>query len=461
MKMLSLSKLAWSLSLCSSSLLFHAAPLFAADAHPELVSAAQPLPPMDPTGEIGPGVPPFKVQAGYRVDAVTSEYRQTEVRFLQFDNFGTLYVSSHKYGTITSFKKQPDGTYKRVAVVVKVNPRKISGLHNMEFVDGWLWYTTSHGIFKAKPVEDGTRLTDTTVILPEGSVPGGGGHWWREILVDTDGFYTGVGDHENFSDLNNKKILAAQEETEPHAFDREKIWKYYFDGRPRTLFCSGVRNTEKLLFRPGTHEIWGLDNGSDNFGLRLGDNIGVYQPITDRMPGEEVNHYEQGKFYGHPYFLDNNIVRPEYYDLDQTPPEDIVPNPIPAQYPNLEAMKAIATEPEYMVPPHWAPLGWTWLNKDSALGHRGDMYMAFHGSWDHDIKSGYCITKLTFDASGHPVQGYKIVDCLVNDHIARADKGGYYGRCVDVVEEPGTDDLLFSVDDPNGRVYRLSRIDGK
>ena len=114
-----------------------------------------------------------------------------------------------------------------------------------------------------------------------------------------------------------------------------------------------------------------------------------------------------------------------------------------------------------MFPPHWAPLGWTWLNKDSALGHRGDMYMAFHGSWDHDIKSGYCIAKLTFDASGHPVQGYEIVDCLVSHDIPRPDKGGYYGRCVDVVEEPGTDDLLFSVDDPNGRVYRLSRIAGK
>src|SRR5262245_27632020 len=81
-------------------------PLLAADAHPEIVSGAKPIPPMDPTGERGPGVPEFRVQAGYRVEALTGEFRQTEVRFLQFDNFGTLYVSSHKYGTITSFKKQ-------------------------------------------------------------------------------------------------------------------------------------------------------------------------------------------------------------------------------------------------------------------------------------------------------------------------------------------------------------------
>ncbi|MGN6367517.1 MAG: PQQ-dependent sugar dehydrogenase [Phycisphaerae bacterium] len=448
-------------SLAAVAVLLPAAALFGADAHPEIVSSAKRIPPMETTGERGPGVPEFKIQAGYRVEAVTDEYRRTEVRFLQFDDFGTLYVSSHKYGTITSFKKQPDGTYKKVAVVVKVDPRKISGLHNMEFVDGWLWYTTSHGIYKAKPVEDGSKLTDTTVILPEGSVPGGGGHWWRPILVDSDGFYTGVGDHENFSDLNDKKILAKQQDSEPHAEEREKIWKYYFDGRPKTLFCSGVRNTEKLLFRPGTHEIWGCDQGSDNFGKLLGDQIGVDQPITDRIPGEEVNHYEQGKFYGHPYLLDANIVRPEYYDLGRIARDRIVANPQPPEYPNLEAMKAVAVQPAYMFPAHWAACGWTWLNKDSALGHRGDMYIGFHGSWNHDIKQGYCIGKLEFDAAGHPKQGYEIVDCLMNHNVARTDRGGFYGRPVDIIEEPGTDNLLFSVDEPNGRVYRLSKVAGK
>ena len=448
-------------ALAIAAVLLPGTTLLAADAHPEIVSGAKPLPAMDPTGERGPGVPEFRVQAGYRVEAVSDKYRTTEVRFLQFDNFGTLYVSSHKYGTITSFKKQPDGSYQKIAAVVKVDPRKVSGLHNMEFVDGWLWYTTSHGIYKAKPVEDGSKLTDTTVILPEGSVPGGGGHWWRPILVDSDGFYTGMGDHENFSDLNDKRILQQQQENEPHAAERQKIWKYYFDGRPKTLIASGVRNTEKLLFRPGTHEVWGLDHGSDDFGLLLGDQIGRNQPITDRIPGEEVNHYEGGKFYGHPWIVDDNLVRPEYYKLSSISPDNVVPNPIPAEYPDLKKMLAAAQKPEYQFPAHWAHCGWTWLNKDSALGKRGDMYIAAHGSWDHDVKVGYCIAKLDFDASGHPTQGHEIVDCLASHDVARTDRGGYFGRPVDVIEESGTDNLLFSVDEPSGRVYRLSKVAAK
>src|SRR5271168_2393922 len=114
-------------------------------------SSAPPIPdlsPSDATGTVGEGVPAFKVLAGYHVDAASSQL--PECRFLQFDNFGTLYISAPKHGTITSFKLQPDGTYKQIAVVVKVDPKKITGLHNMEFVDGWLWYTSSHGVYKGK-----------------------------------------------------------------------------------------------------------------------------------------------------------------------------------------------------------------------------------------------------------------------------------------------------------------------
>src|SRR5271155_4447796 len=116
-------------------------------------SSAPPIPdlsPSDATGTVGEGVPAFKVLAGYHVDAASSQL--PECRFLQFDNFGTLYISAPKHGTITSFK---------------LHPKKITGLHNMEFVDGWLWYTSSHGVYKGKVVEDGSKLDDMTTILPE------------------------------------------------------------------------------------------------------------------------------------------------------------------------------------------------------------------------------------------------------------------------------------------------------
>ena len=39
-------------------------------------------------------------------------------------------------------------------------------------------------------------------------------------------------------------------------------------GKDKKLWCSGIRNTEKLVIRPGTDEIWGMDHGSDWFGKR-------------------------------------------------------------------------------------------------------------------------------------------------------------------------------------------------
>jgi glucose/arabinose dehydrogenase len=420
-------------------------------------SSAPPVDPIVPGGICGRDVPAFKVAPGYKVDVVVPTI--SESRFLQFDNFGTLYVSSPRHGTITSFKLQPDGSYTKIADVVKVDPRRISGLHGMEFADGWLWFTTSHGVSKGKVVEDGSKLDDVTVVLPEGSIPGGGGHWYRPILVAADGFYTGVGDHDNFSDLNNTRILAQQEESEPHAFERQKIWKYSLDGKTKTLFSAGNRNTEKLQFRPGTDEVWGLDHGSDDFGKLLGDQIGKNQPITDNIPGEEVNHYMQGKFYGHPFLADNNLIRPEFADLDKN--TDIVPNPIPPEYPHIKQIQANAVPPEFMFPAHFADNGWTFINKDSGLGKRGDMYVTSHGSWDSDLKVGYCVSHLDFDAKGKPTHATKIVDCLVGDEVGRTDRGGFLGRPVDIVEEPNTDNLIFSVDAPQSRIYRLSKVAAK
>ena len=86
--------------------------------------------------------------------------------------------------------------------------------------------------------------------------------------------YTSVGDPENISD---------QTQT-----DREKIWHFSLDGKEKTLFCTGIRNTEKIVLRPGTKEVWGCDHGSDNFGARFGEQEGKLQPITDHNPPDRV-----------------------------------------------------------------------------------------------------------------------------------------------------------------------------
>jgi glucose/arabinose dehydrogenase len=400
------------------------------------VSSAPPIAAITTEGQRGDGVPAFKIKPGFKVTVAIAI--PPEARFMQFDSFGTLYLSAPRHGTITTYKLRPDGTYQKIADVVKGK----STVHGMEFVDGWLWFTTSTAVYKGKVRPGGSGLDEVTTLIPDGSVPSGGGHWWRPILVDQDGFYTGIGDARNFSDLDDPKNVAQEG---PHSEEREKIWKYSLDGKTKTLFVSGIRNTEKLMYRPGTHEVWGLDHGSDWWGLLLGDDQKGHQPITDDIPGEEVNHYELGKFYGHPFIADNNLVRPEY-DTGG-----------PLAKANIKELLATAVPPAYMFPAHWANNGWTWLNKDSALGHRGDMYVGCHGSWNSSLKVGYCVSRLEFSPEGKPMHAEQIVNCL------NADRVHFTGRPVDVVEEPGTDNLLFSVDEDGQRpsrshVYRITAV---
>ena len=96
------------------------------------VSGAAPMPAITPGGERGPDVPQFDVAPGLKVDVAIATPQNS--RFLEFDNFKNLYISSPNAGKISTYKLQPDGTYKLIAAVVEGKPT----VHGMCFFDGWL-----------------------------------------------------------------------------------------------------------------------------------------------------------------------------------------------------------------------------------------------------------------------------------------------------------------------------------
>lgn len=368
----------------------------------------------DDTAALGPGVPPFWVRPGYRVTLAADEL--DDARFLAFDDKGTLYVSEPKFGIILALH-DPDQSGKYQKATKFVTGKGLC--HAMQFHDGWLWFSVSTGIYRARDTH-GTGTADEVVpVIPEGTLPGGTGHWWRSLLVTDDGFYTSVGDPENISDQTQS--------------EREKIWHFSLDGKEKKLFCTGIRNTEKLLFRPGTKEVWGCDHGSDNFGGRFGEQEGKLQPITDQNPPDEFNHYVEGGFYGHPFIVGNNVPRPEYAGR-----KDIV------------QLAAKATPPALTFGSHWAPNGWTFLTKDYFPGQKGDAFIAFHGSWNRVDKAGYCVQRVLFDdVTQKPYGSLTIVSTM------SPDKRQVYERPVDCAEAPDGS-ILFSSDMQN-RVYRITK----
>ena len=366
-----------------------------------------------PQESLGPGVPAFTVRPGYRVTLAADNI--DTARFLAFDDKGTLFVAQPNRGIILALR-DPDanGVYQHTTKFITDK-----GLcHGMQFFDGWLWFTTSGGIFRARDTR-GTGVADQVVtVIPEGQLPSGGGHWFRTILVDEQGFYTSIGDSGNITDETNT--------------DRQKIWRYSLDGKNKRLFCAGIRNTEKLLYRPGTREIWGCDNGSDNFGATFGEQEGKLQPVTDHNPPDEFNHYVEGGFYGHPFIVGDNVPRPEYAGR-----KDII------------ELAARSIPPAFDLGAHWACLGWTFVTSDYFPDHKGDAFIAFHGSWNSTVLVGYCVQRILFDkVTQKPYGQLTIVRTLGQDGKTVLE------RPVDCVEAPDGS-VLFS-GDYGGRVYRIT-----
>lgn len=365
-------------------------------------------------GERGEGVPNFWVRDGYRVTRVAE--RVGETRFVEFDDKGTLYVSQPRDGLIVSLTDTDgDGTFDKQSQFI--TGKKTA--HGMHFYKGWLWWTTSGGIYKSRDTNGDGKADETETVVDKG-LPSGGGHWWRTISVDDDGFYTSIGDDGNINEHKND--------------ERCRIYRFNLDGSGKREFAGGLRNTEKLRLRPGTNDLYGADHGSDNYGSKFGEGRGR-QPVTDLNPPCEFNHYVDGGFYGHPYVVGNKLPRLEFMSRKEIDLVDI-------------ADKTIA--PAWSLGGHVAPNGWTFTTKDTIVP-KGDAVVALHGSWNSTKKVGYAVQHVMFDeATGKPYGARPLVVTISDDGK------DVMARPCDVTEAP--DGSLVWTDD-NGRViYRITKI---
>lgn len=368
-------------------------------------------------GDVGLDVPSFQVRPGYRVDLAAGDLGES--RFMQFSADGkSLYLSQPKNASIQTLQDpEGDGTFELVNTFIDGKP----SVHCMDFADGWLYFTQASdgSCHRARDTDGDGAADDIEVVLPPGTVAAGGGHPFRGILVSADSIYITVSDTTNTTEKDD---------------GRKAIYQFDKDGKNKRTFVTGIRNTEKIRFRPGTKEIWGMDHGSDWYGKPLGDDKGK-QPITNMLPPEELNHYVEGGFYGHPFLLGDRIPRIEFMKRD-----DII------------ELAAKTIVPEYNFGAHWAGNGFTFLTKEHFPDHAGDMFIAFHGSWNSEQRVGYRVERCLFDkVTGKPYGALQIVSTLSEDGSK------VLGRPVDCVEAPDGS-VLFSCDLTNA-IYRIRKAD--
>jgi glucose/arabinose dehydrogenase len=241
-------------------------------------------------------------------------------------------------------------------------------------------------------------------------LPGGGGHWTRDIAFSQDGkqMFVGVGSASNVDDPDSH----------PDEKNRADILVMNPDGSRQRVFAYGIRNPGGgLAINPKTGELWCSVNERDG----LGDNL---------VP-DYITHVQDGGFYGWPWY---------YIGSNQDPR-------LKGRHPELKD-KAIV--PDVLLQAHSASLQLTFYDgKQFPSKYQGDIFASEHGSWNRSVRAGYDVIRVPLHQSGHASGEYE--DFLTGFVLP---DGKVWGRPVGVTV--AQDGSLLVTDDGSNSIWRVS-----
>ena len=340
---------------------------------------------------------------GFTISTFATGLRNARILAVAPD--GTVYVSRRDQCDVLMLK-DANGDGRADGPPVQVASR--SGAHGLAIKDGKLYLVTVKELFVADIQKDGT-LGPLTLLI--GDLPDSGQHPNRTIAFGPDGMlYISVGSTCNAcneSNPENATILRASP-----------------DGKSRTIFATGLRNTIGFDWQPRSGELWGFDHGIDFLG--------------DEVQPEELNQIEAGKQYGWPHIFATDGVNPQ-----STPVGDIT----------KDQWKALSTPMVLGYAAHAAPMQMLFYRGAGFPSeYSGDAFVAMRGSWNRAEPSGYEIVRVRF-RDGRPVGFEPFVRGFLTDggqtHIARP-----------VGLAMAKDGSLLMADDANGVIYRIAYTGG-
>jgi glucose/arabinose dehydrogenase len=198
-------------------------------------------------------------------------------RVLAVSEAGHVYVSRRAENDVLLLK-DTDGDGRADE---KISVASRPGLHGIAITGSTMFLVANKDLYRAEIQQDG-KLGELTRLIRD--LPDAGQHRTRTIGVGPDGkLYVSVGSTCNECEESNP--------------ENATILKISQDGKMRTIFASGLRNTIGFAWHPSTGELFGMDHGID----WLGDN----------EQREELNHIRQGRQYGWPFIYDDGRVNPQ------------------------------------------------------------------------------------------------------------------------------------------------------
>jgi glucose/arabinose dehydrogenase len=358
---------------------------------------ANPTTPADTAGRVSTLDGQLTVPAGFKVTYYAKGL--DGVRFMTIGPGGAVYATQPSSGRVI---RLADANHDGVADGIDVVVTGLRQPHGLAFHKGALWVANTDGVVRVPMGANGVASGAPVYV---NTYSGGSGHWTRTIVFGPDSaMYVAVGSSCN---------LCVETST-----DRAAVLRFNEDGSGKRVYASGLRNAVGIAIHPTTGALWVSQNERDNL-----------TPEHEDLPPEELNILADGGDYGWPYCYGNRVPNPEYHDA---------------------ARCARTIPPALALQAHSAPLGLSFLSRATTFPaeYRGDLLVAYHGSWNRDVPTGAKVVRVRV-SGGRPT--------AVEDFITgwQTANGRRWGRPVDVVA--AADGSVLVSDDAGGAIYRVSR----
>jgi len=296
----------------------------------------------------------------------------------------------------------------------------------------WIYVANNNSVVRI-PYHSGdlTASGEPEVVVPK-LMDSQGGHSTRDVVFSQDGrrMFITVGSGSDWAENLSKKTgdelkdwVAANPLGSAWASETRRAVVFVTDPEgkePLHVYATGIRNGVGMAVHPETGDLWVSVNERDG----LGDNL---------VP-DYVTRVKEGAYYGWPWFYLGSHEDPRHA----------------GERPDLAGK---ATVPDVLVQSHSASMQMTFYNATKGAAvfpaeYRGDAFVAFHGSFNRSVRTGYKVIRVRLN---HGVPTGQYDDFLTGFVI---DGRSVFGRPVGVTV--AHDGALLVTEDGNGTMWRVA-----
>lgn len=367
----------------------------------ELVTKTEPPPPL-PAGDRAPLVAPI----GFTATIYSRDVPGARVMIR--DNKGTMLVSETSRGKVVAL---PDVNNDGKADSTKTVLDGLKQPHGLAVqcssANTCTLYVAETGALKSYSYNADTQTATFQKTLTD--LPVGEGHFTRTILTDSDGTHLliSIG-----SDCNVCNEVDSR---------RASIMLLDLTTGATSSYARGLRNSVFMAIDPIGKGVWATENGRDIMG--------------DDIPPDEINIIRQGGDYGWPVCYGDNV---HDTDFDRRGSDSACVGKVP---------------PHISLQAHSAALGLAFIPKEGwPADMKNDLLVAYHGSWNRSVPTGYKVVRFDLDAARNASGGP--IDFLTGFLADGAKTDTAIGRPVGLLAEAGG--VVYVSDDRAGAIYRVA-----